>query len=143
MEVSKAVSCPNASSTEIGAYQQETPVQGSPVDDWRLTGRRALAPAPDRYRRFRAIKSDKFSLAAEIDNGRLTVAVKTEMAGASRPLSGRLLALGHDRRFALASRAAAQRGSHAEHCDSGHHNDDKLSHVNPLCLDAPMFRNRH
>jgi len=98
--------------------------------------------APDRRRRFRVIKVIKFNLAAEFNDGCLAVAVETEMDGASRPLSGRLLALGHDRRFALASRTAAQRGSHAEHCDGGHHNDDKFPHVNPLYLEAPI-RSHH
>ena len=62
------------------------------------------------------------------------------MTGASRPFSDSCSALGHDRRFALTSRTAAERGSHAEHCDSGHYNDDNLPHVNPLCLGAPMFQ---
>ena len=118
------------------------------MDDWLLTERCPCSTAHCANhactRSAQAVPGNQgISLAAEIDNGRLAVAVETEMAGASRPLSGRLLAPGHDRRFALASRTAAQRGSHAEHCDSGHHNDDKLPHVNPLCVDTPMFRSQH
>jgi hypothetical protein len=65
----------------------------------------------------------------------IVIAAETGMVGSRQPLSDRL-ALGHDRRFALAGRAAAQRGSHAEHRDSGHHNNDKLPHLIPQCLHA-------